>query len=96
LTFALDILGTNFPSQGSTSPGSNNSTVWFSTGSSSSGTTSYWNKNNDSDTIGNYLRGYYYDTQFGFFLLDWNTDSIKNVHIIGSTDKCGSGYGYKF
>ncbi|EKD44771.1 MAG: hypothetical protein ACD_71C00010G0003 [uncultured bacterium (gcode 4)] len=102
IVFALDVVSTDFSSQPATSSGSNNSTVWFSTGWLSldetvSGTTSYINKDNDSDTIGNYLRGYYYDTQFGFFRLDWNlTDTTQNVRIISSTDKCGTGYGYKF
>lgn len=97
ITFALDVVSTDFTPQPATSSGSNNSRVWFSTGQASTGTTSYINKNNDSDTIGNYLRGYYYDTQFGFFRLDWNTaDTSQNVRIISSTDKCGTGYGYKF
>ncbi|HBB27556.1 TPA: hypothetical protein DCZ36_03625 [Candidatus Gracilibacteria bacterium] len=97
ITFALDVVSTNFSPQGATSSGSNNNQIWFSTGGASSGTTSYWNKDNDSDTIGNSLRGYYYDTQFGFFTLDWNTtDTTQNVHIVSSTDKCGTGYGYKF
>lgn len=97
ITFALDVVGTDFSPQSATSSGSNNSQIWFSTGAASTGTTSYMNKNNDSDTIGNYLRGYYYDTQFGFFRLDWNpTDITQNVRIISSTDKCGTGYGYKF
>lgn len=97
LAFALDVVDTNFSPQSATGSGSNNSTVWFSTGGASTGTTSYINKNNDSDIISNYLRGYYYDTQFGFFKLDWNpTDTTKNVRIVSSTDKCGGGYGYKF
>lgn len=95
--WALDVVDTDFSPQPATDSGSNNSTVWFSTGGASTGTTSYINKNNDSDTIGNYLRGYYYDTQFGFFRLDWNaTDTSQNVQIVSSTDKCGTGYGYKF
>lgn len=94
---ALDVLDINIPSQWATSYGSNGSQVWFSLGGVSTEITSYWNKNNDSDVIGNYLRGYYYDSQFGFFKLDWNgVDMMKNVHIISSTDKCGSWYGYKF
>lgn len=96
VAFALDVVDTNFSPQSALSSGSNNSQVSFSTGAASTGTTSYWNKNNDSDTIGNYLRGYYYDTQFGFFRLDWSADATQNVHIISSTDKCGTGYGYKF
>lgn len=97
VAFALDVVSTDFSPQSATSSGSNGNTVWFSTGGSATGTTSYINKNNDSDTIGNYLRGYYYDTEFGFFRLDWNlTDTTKNVRIVSSTDKCGTGYGYKF
>ncbi len=97
VTFALDVTDTTFSPQSATSSGSNNSQIWFSTGSTSSGTTSYINKNNDSDVIGNYLRGYYYDTQFGYFKLDWNeTNANENVHVASSTDKCGTGYGYKF
>ena len=95
--WALDTVDMNFSPQAATGSGSNNSVVWFSTGGASTGTTSYINKNNDSDTIGNYLRGYYYDTQFGFFRLDWNaTDTSQNVRIVSSTNKCGTGYGYKF
>jgi len=97
VTFALDVVDTNFSPQSAISSGSNNSQVWFSTGGASTGTTSYWNKNNDSDPIGNYFRGYYYDTQLGYFRLDWNSlDSAQNVRVIGSTDKCSVGYGYKF
>ena len=96
MTFALDVVDTNFTPQSAISSGSNNNQIWFSTGTASTGTTSYWNKNNDSDTIGNYLAGYYYDTQFGFFRLDWNAlDMTQNVRIISSTDKCSTGYGYK-
>lgn len=104
--FALDVVSTDFLPQPATSSGSNNSTVWFSTGwlsldGTATGTTSYWNKDNDSTTIGNYFKGYYYDTQFGFFRLDGS--SINNeisvdqdVRIVSSTDRCGEGYGYKF
>lgn len=97
VTFALDVVNTDFSPQSAVSSGSNNSRIWFSTGGTYTGTTSYWNKNNDSDTIGNYLWGYYYDTQFGFFRLDWSlTDATQNVRIDSSTDRCGTGYGYKF
>lgn len=91
MAFGLDI-----DPQFVTSSGSNNSHIYFSTGGTASGTTSYINKDNDSDTIGNYFQGYYYDTQFGFFKLDWNTgDTSQNVHVVSTTDKC-SGVGYKF
>lgn len=97
ISYAIDVVDTNLSPQSATSSGSNNSKIWFSTGGSLSGTTSYINKNNDSDTIGNYLKGYYYDTVLGFFKLDWNsTDTTQNVSILSSTDKCVSGYGYKF
>jgi hypothetical protein len=96
LVFALDVVDRDIPSQESTQGGSSNSRIWFSTGATSSGTTSYMNKNNDSDTIGNYLRGYYYDTQFGFFRLDWNMqDTTQNVRVVSSTNACSNGYGYK-
>ncbi len=50
-----------------------------------------------SATIGNYLQGYYYDSVYGFFKLDWDsTTLVNNVHIVDSTDKCPTGYGYKF
>ena len=97
LVFALDVVDTNFSPQSAQSPGSNGSTVWFSTGGTMTGTTSYWNEDNDSNVIGNYLRGYYYDTQFWFFKLDWNPlDLTQNIRIISSTDKCSTGYGYRF
>ena len=79
--------------------GSNNNTLWFSTGTTSTGSQyyiNYINKDNDSTTISNYLIGYYYDTQYGLFRLDWDaTNPNNNVRIIDSTDKCTTGYGYK-
>ena len=97
MSYALDVVNINFSPQSATWTGSNNSQIWFSTGGSLSGTTSYINKNNDSDTVGNYRRWDYYDTRLGFFKLDWNTtDTTKNVRILSSTDKCSSWYGYKF
>lgn len=99
ISYAVDVVGMDIVPQEAAFSGSNNSQVWFSTGLTSTGATSYTsyiNKDNDSDTIGNYLRGYYYDTQFGFFKLDWSADTTKNVRIVSSTDKCSSGYGYKF
>lgn len=56
------------------------------------------NTGNDSDIIGNSLKGYYHDTYFGGFQLDWNkVDPNLNVHVADSTEKCANGsYGYKF
>ena len=95
VTYALDVVDTEFSPQVATSSGSSNSQVWFSTGGALTGTTSYINKDNDSDIIGNYFKGYYYDTVLGFFELDWSLDASQNVRIVSSTDKCSSGYGYK-
>lgn len=89
----------NISIQSTTTQGSNGNTTWFSTGTTSTGSqyfTQYMNSGNDSAVIGNYLHGYYYDTQYGFFKLDWSaTDPLMNVRVIASTDRCASGYGYK-
>lgn len=44
--------------------------------------------------FGNYLKGYYYDTQLGFFKLDWSANPANNVRFVASTTKCATGYGY--
>jgi hypothetical protein len=100
IAFALDTVSQTIPTQSATSGGGNSNIVWFSTGTTSTGTQyyiQYMNKDNDSSTIQNYLRGYYYDTQFGFFKLDWNTlNTDENVHISASSDRCPTGYWYRF
>ncbi|MDD2870498.1 MAG: hypothetical protein PHS49_00780 [Candidatus Gracilibacteria bacterium] len=55
----------------------------------------YVNNKDNSSIIGNYFKGYYYDDVYGYFKLDWSTDSIENVKIVGSTTACSTGYGYK-
>lgn len=100
IAYALDTVSQDIPTQSTTSGGGNNNVVWFSTGSTSTGTqyyVQYVNRDNDSSTIYNYLRGYYYDTQYGFFKLDWNAlDPSENVHVSDSSDRCPTGYGYRF
>ncbi len=98
--FALDSLVAGIATQSATGTGSNGSTVWVSTGTTSTGgqyLTEYVNRDDDSATVGNYLRGYYYDTVYGFFRLDWDSaDPSNNVRVSDSTDRCGNGYGYRF
>lgn len=52
----------------------------------------YVNKDSDQTMFGNYLKGHYYDTQLGFFKLDWSTNPANNVRFVASTTKCSSGY----
>lgn len=58
--------------------GSSFSNVWFSTGGTTSsggyfsGETTYYNAGNDTQVTGNYLSGYYYDTNYGYFELNWH------------------------
>lgn len=97
---ALDTVSQNIPSQAAATAWWNNNTVWFSTGSTSTWAQyyiQYINRDNDSFILNNYLKGYYYDTQYGFFRLDWNSTNLtENVYISNSTDRCPSGYGYRF
>lgn len=99
IAHALDTISQNITPQSATTSGGNGNTVWFSTGTTATGTqyyVQYVNRDNDSSTVNNYLAGYYYDTQFGFFRLDWDASTpFNNVHIIDSTDRCTTGYGYK-
>ncbi len=90
ISYALDTTSSPLPSQTSTSFGSNSGQISFLTN-----TVYYINKNNDSEAVGNYFSGSYYESQFGFFRLNWSEDMSKNVRIVGSTNKCPSGYGYK-
>lgn len=99
VAYAVDTVSQNIPTQSATTTGGNTNTVWFSTGTTSTGAqyyVQYVNRDNDSSIVNNYLQGYYYDTQFGFFKLDWDsTTPSNNVRIVDSTDKCPTGYGYK-
>lgn len=62
-----------------------NSVIYFSTWSTQ---TKYYNKDANSDIIGNYLSWSYYSTIYGYF-------DFIDVRFTGSTWKCSSGYGYK-
>lgn len=95
---ATDVSSTLAP-QSATASGSNGSVIMVGTGGiSSDGTASgvveYVNKDNDQAILGNYLKGYYYDTELGFFKLDWSADTSKNVRFVASTTRCATGYGY--
>ncbi len=95
IVLALDEVAENITNQSATATGSNNSVVIFLTGWTDD--PQYINAWNNSTVIWNYFRGYYYDSVYGYFQLDWDDsgDIANNVHITGSTDRCSSGYGYK-
>lgn len=78
--------------QTSTSDWSNNSRIKFSywTG----GITRYVTWDN-STVLWNHFEGFYYNSVFWFFELDWSGDKNDNVRIVSSTDKCWTWYGYK-
>ncbi|MFZ3232599.1 MAG: hypothetical protein WA194_03590 [Patescibacteria group bacterium] len=97
-TFASDSFSSVAP-QSATGNGSNGSVIMVGTGGTSAdgtatGMVEYVNKDSDQTVFGNYLRGYYYDTQLGFFKLDWSSNPSDNVRFVASTTKCASGYGY--
>ncbi len=96
--FASDSFSSVAP-QSASGSGSNGSVVMVGTGGTSAdgtatGMVEYVNKDSDQTMFGNYLRGYYYDTQLGFFKLDWSSNPSDNVRFVASTTKCASGYGY--
>lgn len=99
IAYALDGTPLFVIPQQATSTGSSSSYISTSTGATactSSGATCVVNAGNDATTIGNYLQGYYYDSQLGFFHLNWSANPSDNVRIVASTDVCSSGYGYRF
>lgn len=87
---ALDVVTPLSSSTGSI--GANGSRIQFSP--LSSGLTQYVNTDGDATDIGNQFAGYYVDTIYGPFRLDWSSDSVKNVSIVGSTPSCADGFGY--
>ncbi len=93
--YAVNIVAENISPQTASGTGSSGSSVSFITWGSVD--PAYINVWNNSTIIWNYFRGYYYDSVYWFFQLDWDSswNIENNVHISGSTDKCGSGYGYK-
>lgn len=50
--------------------------------------TKYYNKDNNSDIIWNYLSWSYYSTLYGYF-------DFENVRFVWSTSKCQNSYWYK-
>lgn len=78
----------------SISPWAYNSTITFTNEPWKE--TYYVNSWNNSAIIWDYFKGYYYDSIFWYFKLDWSNEKNDNVRIIGSTDKCSTWYGYKF
>ena len=91
--YALDSVAQVLSWQTATTSWSNNSQISVSV-DTQTGATVYMNKDSDSTIVGNYFSGYYYDTQFGFFKLDWSTDMNQNVRITGSIWCDGGWYGY--
>ena len=55
----------------------------------------YINQWNNSSIIWNSFSGYYYDSIYWYFKLDWSSDIEDNVRITESTNKCTTGYWYK-
>ncbi len=91
--FAEDVISEIIPSNTATSPWSNNSYIQTWAGNSQA---QYINKGNNSTVIGNYFKGYYYDSVYGFFRLDEPTlQPSERVRVVSSTGKCPSWYGYK-
>lgn len=66
-------------------PSIGNSSIFFSTWSIQ---TKYYNKDSNSDIIGNYLSGSYYSTTYGYF-------DFIDVSFVWSTSACLTGYGYR-
>ena len=77
--------------QGASWLGSNNSQIQIFLES-----LEYHNRGNNSSVVGNYFVWTYYDSIYGNFQMDWSTNSLENVRVIGTTSACGVGdYGYK-
>lgn len=96
LTYFFNVFASSklLDTQSATLVWSNNSMVDFSKNWSASGTY-YVNKWDNSDIVWDFLKGFYYNSLYGFFELNRSTDESKNVKIISSTDACNSWYGYK-
>ncbi|MFK7779888.1 MAG: hypothetical protein QM490_01965 [Candidatus Gracilibacteria bacterium] len=101
ILFSFFIIGTVFgsftsfliTSQYSTNTGSNNSVISFTGTVTKEGY--YVNDESNSSIIQDYFEGYYFDSLFGYFKLDWSINELENVRFIDSTSKCTTGYGYK-
>ncbi len=89
IVYAGDSVVEVFTSQSATASGSNNSII------SVDSNLSYINKWDNSSVIGNYFKGYYYDSILGYFQTDWSSNPLENVRVRSSTSACGTAYGYK-
>ena len=67
---------------------------YFSTWNVSLSWTYYYNKDNNSDVIGDYFWWYYYNTWHWFFKMDWDLSGLLNVKIQSTTNLCPT-YWYK-
>jgi hypothetical protein len=101
LVYATDSISRYFPTSSASTLWTSASLISFSTwGNSADGTlsggTSYYNLNNDTQSVGNYLSGVYYDSNYGYFQLHWdNTTPENNVRVTSVSTKCGVGnYGF--
>jgi hypothetical protein len=93
--YAVDILSSNLWVQVSTWVWSNGSQVTLPSIWGSNGTAQYWNAWDNSTVIGNFFTGYYYDSVFWFFQLDWSWNKNQNMNVVWSTTACDTWYWYK-
>ena len=102
MVFAADTVSRTLDTSSSTTAWTSASTIWFSTGwvssdGTASGSSLYINNWNDTQVISNYLSGFYYDTNYGFFAFSWTGATSLNVHVSDVTTKCGAWvYGFRF
>ncbi len=90
-----DGIAHTFQQQSASNPGSNGSIVSIQIWGSPSAGLYYINKGDNSSVVGNYFRGYYYDSILGYFQVDALSHGNENVRVVWSTDRCSNWYGYK-
>jgi hypothetical protein len=98
VVFAADYLSDSLDYGIATASGSNNSLISIVTDTGSPGSVKeakYWNKWDNSTIIDNFFTGYYFDSSYGFFRLDWSANQQENIRVVSSTSACPTGYGYK-
>ena len=93
--YGAEKLSDEIGTQDATQNGSNNSLVQFYNDNDSYDA-NYYNQQDNSTIIGNFLEWFYYDSLYGMFEMDWSTEQDNNVRIISSTPACATGYWYKF
>lgn len=85
-----------FENQQASSRGSNNSLIYVGPSITGwNGDLTYINRGNNSSIIDNYFTGYYYDTLYGYFKVDYLATMEENVRVVSSYSGCGTWYGYK-